>query len=858
MKHAVIGTLAHVDAGKTTLTESMLYVSGSIRKLGRVDHQDAFLDYYDLEKDRGITIFLKQAIMKWKSIEITLMDTPGHVDFSTEMERTLQVLDYAILVINGMDGVQAHTEMIWKLLQHYHLPVFLFINKMDVGYLEETTLMEDIKHRLDERCVNFSQDLEAIHEAVALCDDELLETYMTKGLDDAIIADALSKRKVFPCFFGSALKMQGIEAFLDGIMIYTCDKSYPSEFGAKVFKVSRDEQGNQLTHMKITGGVLKVKTKLLGEDKADQIRLYSGNRYQLLQEIPAGRICAVKGLHSCYPGDALGVEKSSLQPVLSSYMKYRILPPDGYDYHVLLNQVKQFAMEDPQLHVAYDTTTKEISVELMGEIQIEILKQQIYDRFQVEVDFDSGSVVYKETIKEPVEGIGHFEPLRHYAEVHLLMEPASRGSGLRFSTNCSEDQLPRHWQRLILAHLEETQHPGVLTGSQITDMNITLLAGKAHAKHTEGGDFRQATYRAVRQGLKSAESILLEPYYQFQLEVPNDVISKAIYDIESMHGTFEISDSNDNSSLLTGKAPVALMQHYQRDVMSYTKGKGRFRCELKDYEPCRNQDEVIQQIGYDSETDIHHPTGSIFCAHGAGFYVPWNEVKDYMHIKSILSQKEDKWQDVEIPQHDNEDEELEAIFKRTYGEVKKQAFQPLIENKEERREITLKRKPSCVLVDGYNVIHDWPELKELALQNLDAARTKLVNAMCNYQGYKNCLLILVFDAYQVAEGIGSMNAYHNIFIVYTRKAQTADMYIERATHHMAKEYQVTVVTSDAMEQLIVTGQGAHRMSSRELRLELEHIGKREWKDYMQGQKKHRTYLLEEIRAFSEEDHDEKE
>ena len=856
MKHAVIGTLAHVDAGKTTLTESMLYVSGSIRKLGRVDHQDAFLDYYDLEKDRGITIFLKQALMKWKDMEITLMDTPGHVDFSTEMERTLQVLDYAILVINGMDGVQAHTEMIWKLLKHYHLPVFLFVNKMDVGYLEEATLMEDIKQRLDERCVDFSKDLGAIHEAVALCDDELLETYMTKGLDDAMISDALLKRKLFPCFFGSALKMQGIEALLNGILTYTSDKRYPTEFGAKVFKVSRDEQGDQLTHMKITGGVLKVKTKLTDEDKVDQIRLYSGTKYQLLQEIPAGRICAVKGLHSCYPGDTLGMEENTQQPVLSSYMKYRILPPTGYDHHTLWNQVKQFAMEDPQLHVAFDAATKEISVELMGEIQIEVLKKQINDRFQVDVEFDKGSVVYKETIKDPVEGVGHFEPLRHYAEVHLLIEPAPRGSGLHFSTKCSEDHLPRHWQRLILTHLEEMQHPGVLTGSQITDMNIILLAGKAHAKHTEGGDFRQATYRAVRQGLKSAESILLEPYYQFQLEVPNEVMSKAIYDIESMHGTFEISNLNDHNSLLSGKAPVALMQNYQQSVMSYTKGKGRFRCELKDYEPCINQEEVIQQIGYDSEADVDHPTGSVFCTHGSGFYVPWNEVKNYMHIKNVLTQKEDKRRDMSETQYYNEDEELEAIFKRTYGEVKKRTFQTVKKNNEGGQDITFVKKPSCILVDGYNVIHDWPELRELALQNLDAARTKLINAMCNYQGYKNCLLILVFDAYQVVDGIGSMNAYHNIFIVYTRKAQTADMYIERATHHIAKEYQVTVVTSDAMEQLIVIGQGAHRMSARELRLDLENIGKREWKDYMQGQKKHRTYLLEEIRAFSDGNHGE--
>lgn len=854
MRHTVIGTLAHVDAGKTTLTESLLYLTGNIRKLGRVDHQDAFLDYHDLEKDRGITIFLKQAIMKWKDMEFTLMDTPGHVDFSTEMERTLQVLDYAILLINGMDGVQAHTETIWKLLEHYNVPVFIFINKMDVGYVEESLLMEDVKKRLDETCVRFAQDKDDLYESIALCDDDLLEAYMTQELDDKMIAKAISQRKLFPCFFGSALKMDGIKEFLDGILSYTEEKAYPSEFGAKVYKVSRDEQGNLLTHMKITGGKLQVKMKLTEEEKADQIRLYSGNRYQLMQELPAGRVCAVKGLHSFFPGDGLGIEKKSEKPILSSYMKYRVLPPKGYDHHLLLHQLKQLTIEDPQLHITYQSSIDEIGIELMGEIQIEVLKKQISDRFQVDVVFDKGSVVYKETIQHAVEGVGHFEPLRHYAEVHLLMEPAPRGEGLHFFTDCSEDQLPRHWQRLILTHLEEISHPGVLTGSPITDMNITLVAGKAHEKHTEGGDFRQATYRAVRQGLKSAESILLEPYYQFHLELPNEFISKAVYDIESMHGSFEISDIDGSRSVLTGKAPVAHMQNYQQAIMSYTKGKGRFSCVLKDYEPCVNQEEIIQKIGYDSEADVDHPTGSVFCEHGAGFFVPWNEVHQYMHLKSrFMRQERQKEMDHNIRLHHNEDEELEEIFKRTYGEVRKRALQPGKSDIEKTQEIKFEKKPVCILVDGYNVIHDWPELKDLALQNLDAARMKLIDAMCNYQGYKNCLLILVFDAYKVTEGIGSMNAYHNIYVVYTRKAQTADMYIERATHQMAKEYQVIVVTSDAMEQLIVIGQGAHRMSSRELRLDLNHMRKQELQEYTQNQRRYRTYLLEDIREFIGED-----
>lgn len=858
MKRTIIGILAHVDAGKTTLSESMLYLSGNIRKPGRVDHGDAFLDYHELEKSRGITIYLKQAIMNWKDCEITLVDTPGHVDFSTEMERTLQILDYAILLINGMDGVQAHTQTIWRLLQHYHIPTFIFINKMDVTYTDASQLMENIREKLSDNCVDFTHKTEEFYENIALCEESLLESYMeSDNISDEDIANIISKRMLFPCFFGSALKMDGIEELLNGIQTYTTKKRYPQAFGAKVYKISHDEQGNLLTHMKITGGILKAKTKLKEDEKVDQIRLYSGNKYQMVQEVEAGSVCAIKGLQSYLPGDGLGIEEHTQQPVLTSYMNYRVVPPSGYDLHVLWKQMNQLAQEDPQLHVTYAKQTNEIRVSLMGEIQIDVLKKQIADQFGVAVSFDKGSVIYKETICEPVEGVGHFEPLRHYAEVHLLLEPMPRGTGMQFALNCPQDQLSGHWQRLIMTHLEEIEHPGVLSGSPITDIKITLIGGRAHNKHTEGGDFRQATYRAVRQGLKKTTSVLLEPFYEFQMDIPNEYISKAIFDIETMHGTFEITDATETTSMICGKAPVSRMQDYQQKLAAYTKGKGKLICSLKDYEPCVDQESVLESINYDSETDLEHPTGSIFCSHGAGYYVPWNEVKKHMDVKYCwkIEERQTVGQKVIQKQPNKDiDLELEKIFEKTYG-ISKKRYTPAMEKKEIIAEtnISIIKKPQCILVDGYNVIHAWPELEELAMQNLDAARMKLINAMCNYQGYKNCLLILVFDAYKVKEGIGSMNPYHNIFIVYTRKAQTADMYIERATHKMAKEYQVSVVTSDAMEQLIVIGQGANRISSRELKLELERIEKIEMNSYERTQKKHRTYLLEEIKKYENEE-----
>ena len=847
MKKCVIGTLAHVDAGKTTLTESLLYLTGSIRKLGRVDHGDAFLDYDHQERERGITIFSKQSILQYQDVEITLIDTPGHVDFSAEMERTLQVLDYAILVISGLDGVQAHTQTIWNLLKTYHIPTFLFINKMDISHYQKSDLMKELKEKLDERCVDLTSQND-FYEEIALCDETLLDYYLEhQSLTEIMIQDAIIQRQVFPCFFGSALKMQEVDSFLESLSLYTKEKNYPADFGAKVYKITRDEQGQRLTHLKITGGSLRVKTQF-GDEKVDQIRKYSGHKYTVVNEVYAGDICAVKGLKAIQAGSGLGFEEHAFQPHLTPYMNYRIVLPSDCDRFQAMSQLRQLSEEDPELHMTYHEETQDMTVQLMGEIQIDVLKKMIAERFHLDVDFDQGQIIYKETILETVEGVGHFEPLRHYAEVHLLLEPAPLGSGLQFSTNCSEDMLDKHWQRLILTHLEEKEHIGVLAGFPITDIKITILAGKAHQKHTEGGDFRQATYRALRQGLKSTQCQLLEPYYQFYLDIPAEYLSKAIYDIESMDGEFILPETMDQNVVIEGKAPVAKMRHYQLEVTHYTKGKGRMYCSLKGYEPCLHQDEVIQSIQYDSEKDINNPTGSVFCSHGAGFYVKWDEVKDYMHIDFQYSPKlTQEYQKESYASSLHGDEELEEIFKRTYGEIKHRTFhdfQPAL--KEHVPSMTSQPKAECILVDGYNVIHAWPELKDLAKDNLDGARFRLLDMMCNYQGYKKCLLIVVFDAYQVKQNLGSSEQYHNIHVVYTKESQTADMYIERVTHEMADQYHITVVTSDALEQLIVTGAGAYRMSSRELKLDLERLNK---DHHNHQQSTSRNYLLEDIKNF---------
>lgn len=852
MKKIGIGILAHVDAGKTTLTESILYLTGTTRKLGRVDHGDAFLDFNVQERNRGITIFSKQASFKWGDCHFTLIDTPGHVDFSTEMERTLQVLDYAVLVISGIDGVQSHSETIWKLLKHYQIPTFIFVNKMDNIQANKDILLTQIKDRLDSRCYDFANLDDDFYEDVALNNEEFLDYYLNhNNLEQKMIIDEIAKRNIFPCFFGSALKMEGIESFLNEFSKYVKMPNYSNEFKARVFKISHDEQGNKLTHLKITGGKLKVKDKLANDEKVDQIRIYSGLKYQLVNEVEAGDICAVKGFKNIIAGQGLGNETDMIQPVLTPYMDYQIILPPDCDQHKMLANLNILAQEDPQLHINYNNHLKEIHVQLMGEIQIEVLKNLINERFGILVDFDHGNIIYKETILETVEGVGHFEPLRHYAEVHLLLEPAREGSGLHFESSCKEEILTSSYQRLILSHLEEKQHLGVLTGSPITDMKITLTAGKAHLKHTEGGDFREATYRAIRQGLKSTKSIILEPYFKFKLEIPSDYLSKAIYDIEAMNGTFKITVNQNEISIIEGEAPISKMQNYQSEVISYTKGKGILLCSVSRYKPCIDQEAVIKQFNYDSEADIENPTGSVFCSHGAGFNVKWNEVSSYMHLPYTYKKKQLNNERIEKEtKYSSEDEELESIFTRTYGPYKRRNdIRKTI--KQDTNKTIYQPRVECLLVDGYNVIHSWPELKELAKNNLDAARWRLIDMMCNYQGYKNCILILVFDAYKVKDSLGSKEKYHNIHIVYTKEAQTADMYIERVTHDLATQYNVTVATSDAMEQLIVLGQGGNRISSRELKLEIERLEQEKLADYKRKQSVGRNYLLEDLKKFND-------
>ncbi|MEG0276471.1 MAG: TetM/TetW/TetO/TetS family tetracycline resistance ribosomal protection protein [Coprobacillus sp.] len=841
MKKTIIGTLAHVDAGKTTLSESMLYLSGSIRTSGRVDHGNTLLDYDEQERSRGITIFASQATFDWKDTHISLLDTPGHIDFSSEMERTLQVLDYAIVVINSLDGVQAHTKTIWNLLKHYQIPTFLFVNKMDISHYNQEEILEDIRNNLDERCIDFTTSLH--YESLALCDDELLDLYLNNNtINDQDIAMHINKRHIFPCYFGSALKHQGIKVFLNGLDKYVIQKKYPKTFGARVYKISR-ENGQRLTHVKITGGVLKVKEKLLNDEKVDQIRQYSGHKFQAVESVEAGEICVIKGFKDVQTGDGLGFEDTHILPMLEPYMNYQLILPKDCDRFEVLRNIKQLSEEDPQLHIQCDEKTENIYIQLMGEIQIEILKNMMKERFHVNVDFSQGQIIYKETIVHKVEGVGHFEPLRHYAEVHLMLEPIERGAGLQFETECLEDTLDRHYQRLILTHLQEKEHIGVLTGSPITDIKITLVAGKAHLKHTEGGDFREATYRAIRHALKSSECLLLEPYYQFELDIPSTYMSKAIYDIESMQGEYILPDEIGDRITIKGTAPVSQMQNYQLDVISYTKGEGHLFCSLNGYKPCLHQEEVIKTFHYDSEADIDNPTGSIFCAHGAGFYVKWDQVKDYMHIP--MQYKIPQQTTYKTSNYDNQD--LETIFERTYGPIKQRLSQSTTKPLQVQQDKTNQPQQLCLLVDGYNVIHSWPELKELAKENLDVARSRLIDILSDYQGYKQCLLILVFDAYKVKDNIGTSTQEHNLYIVYTKEAQTADMYIERATHQLSIQYQVVVATSDALEQMIVLGRGGRRMSSRELLEDIEYTRKEKMSEFKRKQDVSRNYLLEGIK-----------
>lgn len=861
MKKLVIGILAHVDAGKTTLSESMLYLSGTIQKLGRVDKKDAYLDTHDLERERGITIFSKQAVFEVGDTQITLLDTPGHVDFSAEMERTLQVLDYAILVISGADGVQGHTKTLWRLLSIYKIPTFVFINKMDQPGTDQQALLEELKEQLHAGCIDFSSgETNHFFEELALCDETLMETYLeTDKVTRGQTTRAIRERRVFPCYFGSALKLDGVEDFMEGLVKYVEIPTYPEEFGAEVFKISRDEQGNRLTHMKLVGGNLKVRDVLSNgqwEEKVNQIRIYSGEKYEVVQELEAGSICAVTGLSEAKPGEGLGIGVGSRAPFLEPVLSYQVLLPEGYDPKEMLPKLRLLEEEEPELRIVWDEQLQEIQAQIMGEVQIEILQSLIKNRFGVQVEFDAGKILYKETIAHIVEGVGHFEPLRHYAEVHLLLEPGERGSGLQFAVDCSEDSLSRNWQRLILSHLEEKAHKGVLTGSEITDMKITLVSGRAHNKHTQGGDFREATYRAVRQGLKEAESILLEPYYSFHLEVPEKMIGKAMTDIEIMHGSCEISEIKGEMATLVGSAPVVTMRNYHREVMAYTKGEGRLFCSLEGYRPCHNSEEVIKAIGYDSERDLENPTGSIFCAQGAGFYVSWDQVKDHMHLDSYL-QKEEQVEVTTINRtfpsrggsafDDIDYELLERTISGNWG--KKRSWKDRTTSKAANKkdlETYQAREPKeeYLLVDGYNIIHAWPDLKKFAEGNMDLARIKLLDALASYGGIRHGEIIVVFDAYGVEGRLEEIFKYHNIHVVFTKEAQTADQYIEKFAFDHNKKYKITVATSDGLQQVIIRGAGCALLSASELREEVERAKEKANHSYHKKQRITRNSLEE--------------
>ncbi len=935
-----VGLLAHVDAGKTTLSEALLYLTGAIRKMGRVDDRDAFLDTYELERERGITIFSKQAVFEMGDKIITLLDTPGHVDFSAEMERTIQVLDAAVLVVSGADGVQGHTRTVWRLLKRHHVPVFLFINKMDQSGCDKQGLMQDLKANLDENCVDFGgwsgekgewdpkeTQTDDFYQELAVCDEGIMESYFENGIiKTEEIGQLIRERKVFPCYFGSALKLKGVEKLIEGLALYAAGLEAGKEekpFGAKVFKISRDNQGNRLTHLKVTSGVLHVKDSWGEEEKVNQIRIYSGAKFESVKEASAGAVCAVTGPLHTHPGQGIGIEPASEMPLLEPVLTYRILLPFDSDVHKCLQQFKQLEEEEPQLHVLWDEELGEIQVQLMGDVQIEILKHMMEERYGLLVGFDTGNIVYKETILNTVEGVGHFEPLRHYAEVHLLLEPGEAGSGLQFDTVCSEDVLDRNWQRLILTHLEEKIHRGVLTGAEITDMKVTLLTGRAHMKHTEGGDFRQATYRALRQGLMEAKSQLLEPFYGFTLELPSENLGRAMADMDRMFGTFDPPVITEDGVVLTGKAPVACLRDYQREVIAYTKGRGHLSLWFKDYEPCHNAQEVIEAAGYDPEADLENTADSVFCSHGAGYLVPWYQVKEYMHVESPLKkmerrtdgESESDWDDGSNGEKKagiaaqgqmmpdtgitgtggvitgtggrvgsigsgsgpvsgsgtswSDDKELEEIFNRRFGPGKwrsrpdtQNSFSaPRTRNYSAGKPLKSKEadKPQeeeYLLVDGYNIIFAWEELRELSKVTIDGARQKLMDILCNYQGYKKCTLILVFDAYKVTGNTGEAIDYHNIHVVYTKEAETADQYIEKLAHKIGRQYQVTVATSDGLEQLIIYGQGCHLMSARDLKEEVAWANEQIREEKGKLEKSGKNYLFhgadEELAAYLED------
>ena len=843
MKHICIGILAHVDSGKTTLSEGLLYASGALRKLGRVDHGDAFLDTDALERERGITIFAKQAMLTVGEREFTLLDTPGHVDFSAEMERTLSVLDYAVLVISGSDGVQSHTRTLWRLLARYEVPTFLFINKMDLAGTDKSALMERLTQTLSAECIDFSAPPQERDEALALCDEAALESLLERGsIDDSLISEMIKSRKVFPCFFGSALKMDGVEDFLSALARFTVAPEYPSEFGAKVFKISRDAQGGRLTWLKVTGGALRVKAPLSYraqnqdyQEKADQLRLYSGIKFRALDEAVAGSVVAVTGLSHSYVGLGLGTEAEASAPLLQPVLTYQLVLPDGADAHSALTKLRELEEEDPMLRIVWDEHSGQIHVQLMGRIQLEILRRRILDRFGLDVTFGEGSIVYRETIASPVLGMGHFEPLRHYAEVQLLIEPFPRGTGIQLASNLATDALDLNWQRLVFTHLLEREHAGVLTGSPLTDVKFTLVAGRAHLKHTEGGDFRQATYRAVRQGLMQAESLLLEPYYDFRLEVPAECVGRAMTDLQNMGGTVDSPQSVGENTVLTGYAPVRTLRDYFTDVAAYTRGRGQLSCAVRGYETCQNQDEIVASLGYDAERDTDNPASSVFCDHGGSITIPWNEVAQHVHCDSGIHFDKEETEEKSAPPPRRgtgagsayaADKELQEIFERTYGKVERRAFEPAKKpartSLADHYDVTIHSEDTeYLLVDGYNIIFAWDELQRLAAQDIAAARGALIDILANYQGFRKCRVIVVFDAYKVKGNPGSVQTVHGIKVVYTKEAETADTYIERATYELRRERRVRVATSDGPEQVIILGHGALRVSARAFHAEVE-------------------------------------
>lgn len=843
MKHICIGILAHVDSGKTTLSEGLLYASGALRKLGRVDHGDAFLDTDALERERGITIFAKQAMLTVGEREFTLLDTPGHVDFSAEMERTLSVLDYAVLVISGSDGVQSHTRTLWRLLTRYEVPTFLFINKMDLAGTDKSALMERLTQTLSAECVDFSAPPQERDEALALCDEAALESLLERGsIDDSLISEMIKSRKVFPCFFGSALKMDGVEDFLSALARFTVAPEYPNEFGAKVFKISRDAQGGRLTWLKVTGGALRVKAPLSYraqnqdyQEKADQLRLYSGIKFRTLEKAGAGSVVAVTGLSHSYVGLGLGTEAEASAPLLQPVLTYQLVLPDGADAHSALTKLRELEEEDPMLRIVWDERYGQIHVQLMGKIQLEILRRRILDRFGLAVTFGEGSIVYRETIASPVLGMGHFEPLRHYAEVQLLIEPLPRETGIQLASNLATDALDLNWQRLIFTHLLEREHAGVLTGSALTDVRFTLVAGRAHLKHTEGGDFRQATYRAVRQGLMQAESLLLEPYYDFRLEVPAECVGRAMTDLQNMGGTVDPPQSVGENTVLTGYAPVRTLRDYFTDVAAYTRGRGQLSCAVRGYETCQNQDEIVALLGYDAERDTDNPASSVFCDHGGSITIPWNEVAQHVHCDSGIHFDKEETEEKSAPPPRRgvgagsayaADKELQEIFERTYGKVARRAFEPAKKpartSLADHYDVTIHSEDTeYLLVDGYNIIFAWDELQRLAAQDIAAARGALIDILANYQGFRKCRVIVVFDAYKVKGNPGSVQTVHGIKVVYTKEAETADTYIERATYELRRERRVRVATSDGPEQVIILGHGALRVSARAFHAEVE-------------------------------------